>query len=105
MAAWVLARHAMVPLNYGTPEVALRIATRARRAARATPTAGARAHAERLNALEEAESWFGYPAQKHFVHLSQAYTLIGDAEAACSAKDDALGLTASPSVMTRPPSP
>ncbi|GGT65541.1 hypothetical protein GCM10010207_75940 [Streptomyces atratus] len=35
-------------------------------------------------------TWFGYPAQKHFVHLSQAYTLLGDTEAAYSAQDNAL---------------
>ncbi|MGA5643320.1 transcriptional regulator [Streptomyces cinereoruber] len=128
MAAWVLARHAMVPLNYGAPEVALRIATRARRAAGRTPTAAAalasavtaralaaigdqrgardavrdvQLLAERLSGPEEADTWFGYPAQKHFVHLSQAYTLLGDTEAAYSAQDDALYLTTSPSVMTR----
>lgn len=43
MTAWVLARHAMVPLNYGAPEAAVRIASRARRAAGRTPTAGRRA--------------------------------------------------------------
>ncbi|MFE6713897.1 transcriptional regulator [Streptomyces sp. NPDC057695] len=128
MTAWVLARHAMVPLNYGAPEVALRIATRARRAAGGTPTAAAalasavtaralaaigdqrgardavkdvQVLAERLSGPEEADTWFGYPAQKHFVHLSQAYTLLGDTEAAYSAQDDALYLTTSPSVMTR----
>lgn len=128
MAAWVLARHAMVPLNYGAPEVALRVATRARRAAGRTPTAAAalaasvtaralaaiddhrgardavrdaQVLAERLDGPEAADTWFGYPAQKHFVHLSQAYTLLGDTEAAYSAQDDALYLTTSPSVMTR----
>ncbi|MFF5663449.1 transcriptional regulator [Streptomyces griseofuscus] len=128
MTAWVLARHAMVPLNYGAPEVAVRIAARARRAAGRTPiAAGAlaaavtarslaaigdrqgawtaaadvRALIERLGENEAADTWFGYPAQKHFVHLSQAYTLLGDTEAAYSAQDDALDLTASPSVMTR----
>ncbi|MFF2926630.1 transcriptional regulator, partial [Streptomyces celluloflavus] len=56
---------------------------------------------ERLNGHEAADTWFGYPAQKHFVHLSQAYTLLGDTEAAYAAQDDALDLTDSPSVMTR----
>ncbi|MEV0875915.1 transcriptional regulator [Streptomyces sp. NPDC049950] len=128
MTAWVLARHAMVPLNYGAPEAAVRIASRARRAAGRTPTAaGALAAAvtarslaaigdlrgarlavtdvrnlvERLDGQETADTWFGYPGQKHFVHLSQAYTLLGDTEAAYSAQDDALDLTDSPSVMTR----
>lgn len=128
MTAWVLARHAMVPLNYGAPEVALRIATRARRAAGRAPTGAAALSAavtarslaaigdhrgardavrdthvlaERLDGPEAADTWFGYPAQKHFVHLSQAYTLLGDTQSAYSAQDDALYLTTSPSVMTR----
>ncbi|MFD3808642.1 hypothetical protein ACFWTC_34875 [Streptomyces sp. NPDC058619] len=33
--------------------------------------------AEQLNGPESADTWFGYPAQKHAVHLSQAYTLLG----------------------------
>ncbi|MEV7087567.1 transcriptional regulator [Streptomyces sp. NPDC093085] len=128
MTAWVLARHAMVPLNYGAPEAAVRIAVRARRAAGRAPTAaGALAAAvtarslaaigdhrgartavadvrslvERLDGHEAADTWFGYPAQKHFVHLSQAYTLLKDTDAAYAAQDDALSLTDSPSVMTR----
>ena len=56
---------------------------------------------ERLDGHEAADTWFGYPAQKHFVHLSQAYTLLGDTESAYAAQDDALDLTDSPSVMTR----
>ncbi|MFJ3520691.1 MULTISPECIES: hypothetical protein [unclassified Streptomyces] len=35
------------------------------------------------------------------MHLSQAYTLLGDTRAAYRAQDDALDLTSSPSVMTR----
>ncbi|MGC0334876.1 hypothetical protein RKD23_007953 [Streptomyces sp. SAI-170] len=128
MASWVLARHAMVPLNYGAPEVAARIAARARREAGPTPTAAAalaaavtarslaaigdtegatravtdtRHLADRLDGQEAADTWFGYPGQKHFVHLSQAYTLLGDTAAAYEAQEDALALTDSPSVMTR----
>jgi hypothetical protein len=56
---------------------------------------------EHLDGQETADTWFGYPGQKHFVHLSQAYTLLGDTEAAYAAQDDALDLTDSPSVMTR----
>jgi hypothetical protein len=56
---------------------------------------------ERLDGHEAADTCFGYPAQKHLVHLSQAYTLLGDTDAAYSAQDDALALTDSPSVMTR----
>ncbi|MFG2416712.1 hypothetical protein [Streptomyces goshikiensis] len=57
--------------------------------------------AEQLDGAESADTWFGYPAQKHAMHLSQAYTLLGDSRAAYRAQDDALALTSSPSVMTR----
>ncbi|WP_234432155.1 hypothetical protein [Streptomyces sp. NRRL S-378] len=57
--------------------------------------------AEQLDGPEVADTWFGYPAQKHAVHLSQAYTLLGDTRAAYRAQDEALALTTSPSVMTR----
>ncbi|MFD0153739.1 hypothetical protein ACWGQ4_11675 [Streptomyces sp. NPDC055721] len=36
---------------------------------------------------------------RHFSHLSQAYTLLGDTAAAYAGQDDALELTTSPSVM------
>ncbi|MER5358618.1 helix-turn-helix domain-containing protein [Streptomyces sp. NPDC002785] len=128
VTAWVLARHAMVPLNYGAPGAAATLAARARREAGRAPTAaaalaaavtaralaalgdkaGARAAvrdvrtvAERLDDPETADSWIGYPLQKHFVHLSQAYTLLGDSSAAYAAQDDARALTSSHSVMTR----
>ncbi|MFF3786350.1 hypothetical protein [Streptomyces sp. NPDC001933] len=61
----------------------------------------AQALVERLYGLEATDMWFGYPGQKHFVHLSQADTLLGDTNAAYSAQDDALDVTDSPSVMTR----
>ncbi|MCB5169924.1 transcriptional regulator [Streptomyces bambusae] len=128
MAAWVLARHAMVPLNYGAPATAARLAAQARRAAgRAPCAAGALAAAVTARSLaalgdrrgataaiadtrnliayldgpDTADTWFGYPAQKHHVHLSQAYTLLGHTREAHQAQDDALTLTTSPSVMTR----
>lgn len=128
MAAWILARHAMVPLNYGAPQEAAKLAQRARVEAGDSPTAAAalaaavqaralaasgdrggaaqavqdvRDLAERLNSAESADTWFGYPLQKHHVHLSQAYTLLGDTTAAYTAQDDALDLTDSPSVMVR----
>ncbi|MEV7599848.1 helix-turn-helix transcriptional regulator [Kitasatospora sp. NPDC089797] len=128
MLAWVLARHAMVPLNYGAPEVAAKIAERARAEAGDGPTAAgalaaavtARALAasgnmsgaaqavadvhtlaERLDGAESADTWFGYPEQKHHVHLSQAYVLLGDSSRSYAAQEAALGLTDSPSVMTR----
>lgn len=128
MTAWVLARQAMVPLNYGAPAAAAKIAAQARREAGRAPTAAGalaaavtarslaalgdkrgataaledvRALAERLNGDATADTWFGYPEQKHLVHLSQAYTLLGNTTAAYQAQDQALALTASPSVMTR----
>ncbi|MEV7417702.1 transcriptional regulator [Streptomyces sp. NPDC089919] len=128
MSAWVLARQAMVPLNYGAPAAAAKIAAQARReAGRAPSAAGAlaaavtarslaalgdrrgataaledlRTLAERLDGQATADTWFGYPEQKHHVHLSQAYTLLGNTKAAYQAQDQALALTDSPSVMTR----
>ncbi|WP_241847735.1 transcriptional regulator [Streptomyces sp. CB02009] len=128
MTAWVLARHAMVPLNYGAPQEAARLAALARREAGSAPTAAAALSAavtaralagigdtdralralrdvqdlaDRLDGQEVADTWFGYPGQKHFVHLSQAYTLLGNTSDAYAAQEDALALTTSPSVMTR----
>ncbi|OEJ21539.1 transcriptional regulator [Streptomyces agglomeratus] len=128
MTAWVLARHAMVPLNYGAPTAAARLAAQARREAGQVPTAAAalaaavsarslaamgdkagaakvveavRTLAERLDGPESADTWFGYPLQKHHVHLSQAYTLLGNTSAAYAAQGNALELTDTPSVMTR----
>ncbi|MCX4625339.1 hypothetical protein [Streptomyces sp. NBC_01443] len=51
--------------------------------------ADVRTLAEQLDGPEAADTWFGYPAQKHHVHLSQAYTLLGDPRAAYRAQDDA----------------
>ncbi|WP_424217794.1 helix-turn-helix domain-containing protein (plasmid) [Streptomyces sp. BI20] len=128
MSAWILARHAMLGLNYGAPEQAARLAAQARAEAGTTPngaaalaaavtaralatlhdTAGARRAvadaeflAEHLDGPEAADTWFGYPEQKHHVHLSQAHTLLADTRAAHHAQHAALALTTSPSVMTR----
>ncbi|MFI8515411.1 helix-turn-helix domain-containing protein [Streptomyces sp. NPDC085460] len=128
MTAWVLARHAMVPLNYGAAGQAARLAERARREAGDSPSAaaalatavsaralaalgdkanarqavdGVRDMVERLDGPDVADTWFGYPGQKHHVHLSQAYLLLDDTRAAYRAQDAALALTDSPSVMTR----
>ncbi|MFB6712962.1 MULTISPECIES: hypothetical protein [unclassified Streptomyces] len=127
LTAWVPARHAMVPLNYGAPHAAARLAAKARREAGRKPTAAALAAAvtarslaaigdqasatkavadvrtmgERLDGPDSADTWNGYPLQKHHVHLSQAYTLLGDTAAVYAAQETALVLTGSPSVMTR----
>ena len=128
MLAWVLARHAMVPLNYGAPNAAADLAIRARTEAGQKPTAAAalaaavtaralastgdhqgalravadaRAIAGNLDATEAADTWFGYPLQKHHVHLSQAFTVLGQTREAYAEQEAALALTQSPSVMTR----
>ncbi|URN16396.1 MULTISPECIES: helix-turn-helix domain-containing protein [Streptomyces] len=128
VTAWVLARHAMVGVNYGAPRQAAVLAAKARRAAGSAPTAAAalaaavsaralaalgdrsgaraavedaRSFADRLDGDETADTWTGYPAQKHLVHLSQAYTLLGDTRAAYEAQEQALALTGGGSVMTR----
>ncbi|MEU0687077.1 helix-turn-helix domain-containing protein [Streptomyces uncialis] len=128
MLAWVLARHAMVPLNYGAPKTAAALAMRSRTEAGKTPTAAAalaaavtaralastgdhqaalravadaRSIADRLDTSQAADTWFGYPLQKHHVHLSQAFTLMGRTREAYAEQEAALSLTRSPSVMTR----
>ncbi|MEW1548647.1 hypothetical protein [Streptomyces tsukubensis] len=126
--AWVLAREAMVPLNFGAPAAAAGLADRARQLAGDAPSAAgalaaavaARAHAmtgdrehalkavaeaertaDRLSQQQQTDTWFGYPAQKHHVHLSQALTHLGETRRAYEAQRAALRLTRSPSVMTR----
>ncbi len=128
MLAWVLARHAMVPLNYGAPRAAAELAARARRVAGTTPSAAAalaaavssralaatgdrrgaldavaqvRGTIEQLDRSGLADTWFGYPPQKHSVHLSQTFTLLGETKQAYAEQEAALALTTSPSVMTR----
>ncbi|WP_234477622.1 transcriptional regulator [Streptomyces sp. MBT65] len=128
MLAWVLARHAMVPLNYGAPRAAADLAARARRIAGKSPSAASalaaavssralaatgerrgalsaivqvRGTIEKLDRAGLADTWFGYPPQKHSVHLSQAFTLLGETKQAHAEQEAALTLTTSPSVMTR----
>jgi hypothetical protein len=105
VTAWILAREAMVPLNFGAPRAAADLAMQARAAAGNRPTAPAalacavasRAYAllgrtddarealsqaetisERLSATAAADTWFGYPEQKHHVHASQTLTHLGE---------------------------
>ncbi|MFH9348175.1 transcriptional regulator [Kitasatospora sp. NPDC017646] len=128
MLAWVLGRHAMVHLNYGAPNAAAALATRARFESGRTPTAAAalaaavtaralaaagddqgalravgdaRDIAGHLDGTQAADTWFGYPMQKHHVHLSQAFTIMGRTRDAYAEQEAALALTRSPSVMTR----
>jgi hypothetical protein len=126
--AWIIAREAMVPLNYGAPQAAARAAEEASHRAGNQPSAAAtlaaavqaRAYAaqgrrtEALAAVDDAErlmdqllpedqvdTWFGYPEQKHHVHLSQALTLLGETKRAAATQARVLELTHSPSLMTR----
>ncbi|RSO41838.1 hypothetical protein DMH15_12635 [Streptomyces sp. WAC 06725] len=126
--AWALAREAMVPLNYGAPAAAAKLAEQARHLAGPAPSAAAalaaavasRAYAigghadqalkavadvetmnEHLAPAATADTWFGYPEQKHHVHMSQALTLLGQTQRAYAAQDQALRLSRSPSLMTR----
>ncbi len=126
--AWVLGRHAMVPLNYGAPGAAVALTEQARREAGDRSTAAAalaaavqaRAQAARgnrdaalaaaaeaeqlmdeLTPQQAADTWVGYPRQKHLVHMSQAFTLLGDTRRAYEVQDEALALSRSPSLMTR----
>ncbi len=128
MLGWVLARQAMLPLNYGSPQVATGLAERARAAAgraatpaaalatavsaRALAAAGQRERAiqavratrdiaARLEVSGRTDTWFGYPDQKHHVHLSQALTLIGDTRQARAEQAAAFALTDPRSVLTR----
>ncbi|MFI2764865.1 hypothetical protein ACH5A3_39550 [Streptomyces echinatus] len=126
--AWVLAREAMVPLNYGAPQAAAALAERARRLAGPRPTAAAtlaaavaaRAYAlsrqpeqarqalvaadafmERLDAGARADTWLTHGEQKHHVHLSHALTALGDTRRASESQQRALQLSAPTSTMTR----
>ncbi|WP_454321193.1 hypothetical protein [Streptomyces phaeoluteigriseus] len=126
--AWVLAREAMVPLNYGAPKAAADLAARARLAAGTRPTAAAvlaaavaaRAYAlnhqseqaraaladadalmERLPETERSDTWLTYGEQKHHVHLSHAFTTLGDTRRANESQQRALELSAPTSTMTR----
>lgn len=126
--AWILAREAMVPLNYGAPQAAAVLAEQARRTAGTTPTAAATlaaavaarayalarqpdqahdalAHADRLmeqlSSDQRADTWFGHCEQKHHVHLSHALTTLGDTRRARESQHRALALSAPTSTMTR----
>ncbi|MFF5720220.1 hypothetical protein [Streptomyces buecherae] len=126
--AWVLGREAMVPLNYGAPQAAAQLAERARYLAGDKPSAAAalasavasRAYAisghteqaldavssveklvDRLTPQQAADTWFGYPHQKHHVHMSQALTLLGQSKRAYATQERALELSRAPSLMTR----
>ncbi|MCX4473800.1 hypothetical protein OOK41_26430 [Micromonospora sp. NBC_01655] len=126
--AWVLAREAMVPLNFGAPRTAADLAEQARHVAGKGTTAAAtlasavaaRAYAisgqrdkalaalteadrlaEHLPAGERTDSWFGHCEQKHRVHLSHALTALGETTRARQNQAQALALSAPTSALTR----
>ncbi|WP_446040142.1 hypothetical protein [Streptomyces sp. SID1121] len=126
--AWILARHAMVPLNFGAPRAAVILADQARKTAGGGVTAAAALgaavaarsyalsgnHTEAMTALADAEriankltdaqradTWFGYGRQKEQVHLSHALTTLGLTRRARESQSRALELSAPTSSMTR----
>ncbi|MFD3481926.1 hypothetical protein [Streptomyces sp. NPDC058665] len=121
--AWVLGREAMVPLNYGAPAAAAKLTDEARHLAGNSPSAAAalaaavasRAYAigghrdkalvavadverlaGRLTPQQHADTWFGYPLQKHHVHMSQALTQLGETGRAYETQATALELSRAP---------
>ncbi|MEV4869614.1 helix-turn-helix domain-containing protein [Streptomyces syringium] len=124
--AWVLARHAMVPLHLGAPQAAADIAEKARATAGERPSAAAalaavvaaRAHAllhrpgkahaaladadrfsSGLAGEQRADTWFGYCEEKHHIHLSQALTHLGETRRAFASQERALELCSPSSRM------
>ncbi|MFD6175051.1 hypothetical protein [Streptomyces coeruleorubidus] len=103
--AWVLSREAMVPLNYGAPRAAAELADQARLCRRhpahrrgdaggrrrrlcllphhqpeqaRAALAAADALLNRLPESQRSDTSLTYSEQKHHVHLSHAYTTLGD---------------------------
>lgn len=124
---WLLARKAMIAVNYGAPHVAARTAEQARQTAGASTSAAAalaasvaaRAYAlsgrhedatnalhhadriaDRLSVSESADTWLGHGEQKHHVHRSQALTCLGRTQEARESQRAALALS-STGGMTR----
>ncbi|MET8624669.1 hypothetical protein ABZW30_13085 [Kitasatospora sp. NPDC004669] len=126
--AWLYAREAMTPLTYGVPREAVRLADKALAAAGNSPSAAAalaaavsaRAHAvsgnteaarealaqaqtiaEQLDSVNSADTWLGLPEQKLQIHLSHAYTRLGDIKPARAAQARALQLSGPSSFQSR----
>jgi hypothetical protein len=118
----------MLPLNYGAPQAAARLAEQARQTAgaRSTPASAlaaavaarayalshqqeeawnalraAEVHMERLGPAERRDTWLTYPEQKHHVHLSHALTALSDTDRAWESQERALELSTPTSSMTR----
>jgi tetratricopeptide (TPR) repeat protein len=128
LQAWILARKAMVPLNFGAPQAAAELAEQAQRIAGTGDTAAAalaaavaaRAYAlagrsdqadsalraadrlaDALPDAERADTWFGHCEQKYHVHLSHALTALGETKRARESQAHALALSAPTSTLTR----
>lgn len=56
---------------------------------------------ERLDEGQRADTWFGYPEQKHHVHMSHALTVLGEAGRVRESQQRALELSAPTSTMSR----
>ncbi|MFI7077147.1 hypothetical protein ACIBO1_07630 [Micromonospora sp. NPDC049903] len=126
--AWILARKAMLSLNFGAPHAAAELAEQARDiagqgstaaaalaaavsgrayalAGRREEAAAALRYADRLADMlpeaERADTWFGHCEQKHHVHLSHALTTLGETDRARESQTHALALSAPTSTLTR----
>ncbi|MFF9780385.1 hypothetical protein ACF1HJ_42970 [Streptomyces sp. NPDC013978] len=104
--AWVLAREAMVPLNYGAPRAGAGLADQARQAAGHQQTEQAHAALagalmERLPEGERSDTWLTYGEQKHHVRLSHAFTTLADTRRPNESQHRALELSAPSRTMTR----
>lgn len=56
---------------------------------------------ERLDEGQRADTWFGYPEQKHHVHMGHALTVLGETGRARESQQRALELSAPTSTMSR----
>ena len=128
LTAWLLARSAMIDVNYGSPKDAIGKTREAQAAlgdsanspAALAAAVQARGFAlmgrsdaahealnraddlfERLSDADRAETWWGYEEQKHLVHASHALTAIGETGKASDAQTRALALTKPTSHLTR----
>lgn len=128
LLAWVYARSAMIEINYGSPDRALARARRASIAAgdsvnaSAALAAAVRARAlsllhapreavralgcaeellGRLGSEDAADTWYGYPLQKHLVHASHALTIAGLTAEATKMQDEADSLSKPTSWITK----
>jgi len=128
LRAWLYGRAAMIAVNYGSAQDALVLTAKAEAAAGPGASSAAalaaavqaRAYAQlhesqqaerslgraedllgRLDEDGSADTWYGYPPHKHWVHASHALTLAGRTTQARTAQAQATRLSKSTSWMTR----